>query len=163
MFWSAFSATRRTALVALHGDPDSLRRGVTARQVLACLQENLPTICEPGSIFMQDNASTHRARIVQSWLQDWAAQHGVGLIQWPALSPDLNPIENAWKLLKESICSANPALSDMPKNALALYLLRKAAVEQWEALKDELFEKLALSMPNRLQAVLDSNGWYTKY
>ena len=163
MFWAAFSYTRRTTLVALHGDNDSHRGGVTSRQILACLQENLPTICEPGSIFMQDNASTHKARIVQEWLQQWAAENNVTLIHWPAYSPDLNPIENLWKLLKEAIHKHNPELADLPKNNRSLYLLQKAAVEQWEDLKEEILHNLTLSMQRRLAAVIAADGWYTKY
>jgi transposase len=43
---------------------------------------------------MQDNARTHTARVVQSWLVPWAEENGIELIDWPLYSPDLNPIEN---------------------------------------------------------------------
>lgn len=47
------------------GDPESKKGGVNTKKVLEYLQENLPTICSPSSIFIQDNAPTHIARIVQ--------------------------------------------------------------------------------------------------
>ena len=163
MFWGAFAYRRRTSLVALLGDPDSARGGVTGRCILDCLQENLPTIAEPGYIFIQDNAPTHRARIVSSWLEEWAIDNSVTLVPWPPYSPDLNPIENVWKLLKEAIVTRHPELSDMPKNNYALQMLCQAAVEAWEEIQDDLFEKLIISMQRRLQAVINANGWYTKY
>lgn len=163
MFWGAFSYSARTSLWSLFGDPDSRHGGVTSRQILECLEEQLPTICSPGSIFAQDNAPTHKARIVQNWLRNWAANNGVTLVDWPPYSPDLNPIENLWKLLKEEICQRYPNLKSMPKNEQSLELLRQAAVEVWEDFGEELLENLILSMPRRLQAVVDVQGWYTKY
>ncbi len=41
-------------------------------------------------IFQQGLAPTHTAKSTKSWLND----HGVGVLDWPANSPDLNPIEN---------------------------------------------------------------------
>ncbi len=41
-------------------------------------------------IFQQDLAPAHTAKSTKSWLND----HGAGVLDWPANSPDLNPIEN---------------------------------------------------------------------
>lgn len=90
----------------LLGDPESARGGVTARRILSCLQEQLPTIAEPGMTFMQDDSPTHTARIVQRWLRNWLQENGLEMFDWPPYSPDLDPIENLWKLLKEKICEA---------------------------------------------------------
>ncbi|TQV90128.1 Nuf2 family protein [Cordyceps javanica] len=163
MFWAGFACGRRTSLVSLFGDPDSPRRGVTSRQILACLQENLPTIAEPGYFFVQDNAPTHTARLVKNWLREWAGENGIQLVEWPPYSPDLNPIENLWKLLKEQILKKDPGLADMPKTDAALEKLIRVAEETWEEFSEALLEKLATSMVRRLQAVLDADGWYTKY
>jgi len=111
------------------GDPKSPRGGVTVRRILECLQENLPTIVKRGSIFAQDNASTYKAHIVQAWLKGYTIRKRVGLVDWPPYSHNLNPIENVWKLLKEGIYKRYLELSDMPKNDIALEMLRGAAVE----------------------------------
>ncbi len=43
-------------------------------------------------IFQQDLAPAHTAKSTKSWLND----HGVGVLDWPANSPDLNLIENLY-------------------------------------------------------------------
>ena len=40
-------------------DPEAKRGGVTAAVYLEVLQDELPTLWEPGLFFMQDNASIH--------------------------------------------------------------------------------------------------------
>lgn len=85
------------------GNPNSTNGGVNAKRVLEWLQDSLQTICEPDSIFVQDNAPTHIARVVRDWLEEWAEEHGVEVLAWPAYSPDLNPIETFWKLLKQGL------------------------------------------------------------
>ncbi len=47
-------------------------------------------------IFQQDLAPAHTAKSTKSWLND----HGVGVLDWPANSPDLNPTENLWGIVK---------------------------------------------------------------
>ncbi|KAL8366280.1 hypothetical protein RB595_004854, partial [Gaeumannomyces hyphopodioides] len=161
MFWGAFGWHIRSTLYSMHGDPLSKKGGVSSRTVLECLQENLPTICSPGTVFMQDNASTHQAAKVQEWLQAWAALHGVELVSWPANSPDLNPIENLWSIVKAAIHKRHPELAQLPKSEKSRNLLIRAAVEAWEEIKEEVLEQLVISMQQRLQAVIDANGWYT--
>jgi hypothetical protein len=47
---------------------------------------------------------TDRARIVQHFLQ----QEAVQTIPWPAMSPDMNPIEHEWDLIVGKINQRNP-------------------------------------------------------
>lgn len=164
MFFAAFSLTSSSELVPLEGDPLARRHGVTGRIILECLKEHLPEIPDPDGItFQHDNGSTFRAKIVQNWLKGWARREGVILVDWPPYSPDLNPIENLWKILKERICSRYPDLATLPVTKEALETLITAAQEVWADIEDEVFENLINSMPGRIQSLYDANGYYTKY
>jgi hypothetical protein len=85
------------------------------------------------------------------------------MVDWPAYSPDLNPIENLWKLLKERICKRYPELASMPVTDEAIAALIKAAQEVWNDLEPEVLENLINSMPKRLAALHQAKGYYTKY
>ncbi len=55
-------------------------------------------------IFKHDLAPAHTAKSTKSWLND----HGVGVLDWPANSPDLNPIDNLWGIVKREIRNKRP-------------------------------------------------------
>ncbi len=79
-------------------------------------------------IFQQDLAPAHTAKSIKSCLND----HGVGVLNWPANSPDLNPIENIWGIGKRKF-------EMRPKNADEL----KATVkETWASIPPQQCHKL---------------------
>ena len=60
---------------------------------------------------MQDNARIHRANTVKEFLES----KGIWTINWPAHSPDLNPIEQVWKALKRKIYEIEPQFERLKK------------------------------------------------
>ena len=83
---------------------------------------------------------------------------------WPPYSPDLNPIEHIWPILKNNLHQHYTELATMkgapPKIKAALIFALKHC---WELIGPSIFENLARTMPNRVRAVIAVNGWYTKY
>ncbi len=59
-------------------------------------------------IFQQDLAPAHTAKSTKSWFND----HGVTVLDWPANSPDLNPIENLWGIVKRKMRDTKPNNAD---------------------------------------------------
>ncbi len=59
-------------------------------------------------IFQQDLAPAHTAKGTKSWFND----HGVTVLDWPANSPDLNPIENLWGIVKRKMKDTRPYNAD---------------------------------------------------
>ncbi|GFS75221.1 uncharacterized protein LOC103524116 [Trichonephila clavipes] len=58
----------------------------------------------PATIFQQDNARPHVARIVQRFF----VNHQIELLPWPAHSPDLSPIENMWSMVAQRLIQITP-------------------------------------------------------
>ncbi len=50
-------------------------------------------------VFQQDNAKPHIAAITTAWLHSRRVQ----VLNWPAYSPDLSPIENIWCIIKRKM------------------------------------------------------------
>lgn len=159
MFWGAFRYGMRSFIIPIDGDPSARRGGVNAKMYLQLLDEYLVGYLDEDSIFMQDNAPVHTAKIVKKWLEENVPV----VLKWPPYSPDLNPIENLWKLLKERIHLKNPKLRTLGNTQEALEELIKAAVEVWEDFAEETLNHLIDTMPDRIEAVIRAGGWYTGY
>ena len=57
-----------------------------------------------SKIFMHDGAPCRKTKVVTSYLKN----EKVEVLPWPGNSPDLNPIENLWKTLKNKIAEKHP-------------------------------------------------------
>ncbi len=101
-------------------------------------------------IFQQDVAPAHTAKSTKSWLND----HGVGVLYWPANSPDLNPIENLWCIVKRKMRNKRPENADE---------LKATVKETWASIPPQQCHKLITSMPRRIEAVIKAKGAPTKY
>ncbi len=101
-------------------------------------------------ISQQDLAPAHTAKSTKSWLND----HGVGVLDWPANSPDLNPIENIWGIVKRKMRNKRPKNADE---------LNATVKETWASIPPQQCHKLITSMPRRIEAVIKAKGAPTKY
>lgn len=61
--------------------------------MLPAARQVFPEEQYPNIYFMQDNCSIHTAKIVKEWFSEHPE---IILLHHPAMSPDLNPIENIW-------------------------------------------------------------------
>lgn len=150
MVWGGVSSDARTELVIVDN-------ALTAtRYVEDILQEHVVPfggfIGYDQFILMHDNARPHVAHIVNEYLQEV----GIQKLQWPARSPDLNPIEHIWDKLKTSIKTA----SNPPQT---LSQLRDAALTAWRDLSQVDIKNVIQSMPDRIQAVIRARGGNTQY
>lgn len=80
------------------------------------------------------------------------------LLDWPPCSPDLNPIENVWRVLKQRLRNRNP------HGGWTLTELKEALVDIWNnEITVEDFNKFIDSMPQRIHKVLVRKGAQTPY
>ncbi len=107
----------------------------------------------PASLVLQeDNCGRHRATSIATYLHN----EEVEWMQWPSQNPDLNPIENVWRLMKNRVRKqAVP-----PKNTVHLFQILS---QMWNSLPDSYFKSLVASLPARVKMVREHLGRSTNY
>ena len=79
------------------------------------------------------------------------------LLEWPSNSPDLNPIENLWAILKRRVEKhVNKLLAK--KKSITIDVFLDIIQKEWEGIDNEIFINLIRSMPSRLEQVIKGNG-----
>lgn len=144
MIWGAFSFNGTCELAFVNERMDSDR-------YQEMLQTHLlnagPEICGPNWTFQQDNASIHSSKSTKKWFRD----NNVKVMDWPARSPDLNPIENLWGLLARTVYEGGRQFDSKMQ-------LQQAIMDAWYSLDPTLLQNLIYSMPNRIYDVIRKNG-----
>jgi transposase len=123
----------------------------------------------PKAYFMQDGAPCHTSKIAKGALN----KMGIKLFKWPGNSPDMNPIENVWHVLKSEVRKKieelkkenNKQHQKGSKKTKELDLLKSAITYCWK--NSEIVKRTAimscLSMERRIQLVRRCGGRWTKY
>ncbi|GFX81782.1 transposable element Tcb1 transposase [Trichonephila clavipes] len=103
-------------------------------------------------LFMDDNAPCHRTVAAEQLLES----EDIERMDWPARSPDLNPIEHVWDFLGRRL-----AARTLPP--VTIRELRLALQDEWAAMPQQLIDTLILSMGRRCETCLAVRGDHIPY
>ena len=148
MIWGAMSCFGPSGLYFI--PPNTTMNGP---RYLELLKEKLKLHMDihKCTIFMQDGTPCHRSKVATDFLK----KNNISMLEWPGNSPDLNPIENLWTIMKDKVADKQPSSAQN---------LKQAIKDVWVTeITQEYCESLVSSMPRRIQAVIDSKRGHTKY
>ncbi len=149
LVWGGISLTSKTRLVIIEENVNAINYRDDILQPVA-----IPYLKSlgPNATLQDNNAHPHRARIIGEFLHD----AGVQRMEWPANSPDLNPMEHMWDQLGRKVrlkVTDETTLTD----------LTSIVVEEWNAIPEQYVTRLVSSMRRRCQAVVSAYGSPTNY
>ncbi|GFY09000.1 transposable element Tcb1 transposase [Trichonephila clavipes] len=103
-------------------------------------------------ILMDDNCRPYRANLVE----DFLFEEGIVRTEWPACSPDMNPIEHVWNALGRRVAGRQPPPQTLQELKIAL-------LEEWDRIPQLVINSLIDSMPQRGSTLLAVRGNHTIY
>ncbi len=106
-----------------------------------------------GLIFMENGNKAHGLKDEE--IKRWKTEHDITCLEhWPLPSPDFNPIENIWRLLKQRL-----------KNRMFTKVedLKRALQEEWDKLTQWEIQKQLITLPWRMEEAVERNGLATRF
>nr|KAG5693248.1 hypothetical protein BaRGS_000830 [Batillaria attramentaria] len=160
MLWGAIGHNKVLGPVIFQGLGPGRGNGITAQRYMDQVLHPhvlpphvLPFLQAHGNwVFQHDNARPHTARATQDLLQ----RSGIQVMPWPALSPDMNPIEQFWDLLQTQLNRVVPRPTTVAE-------LDRAVRQAWANIPRAARNTLVRLMTRRCQAVIDATGGHTRY
>lgn len=101
-------------------------------------------------MLLEDNDPKHKSRLCN----EWKSENDVDQMEWPPQSPDCNPIENVWSLLKARLKG---------RSFRNLKQLTRFLHRQWNSFSRNYAQNLSESMRSRCARVIEKNGEWIKY
>ncbi|GFW04632.1 transposable element Tcb1 transposase [Trichonephila clavipes] len=103
-------------------------------------------------ILMDDNCRPHRANLVE----DFLFEEGIVRMEWPACSPDMNPIEHVWDALGRRVAGRQPPPQTLQE-------LERALLEEWDRIPQLVINSLIDFMLQMCSTLLAVRGNHTPY
>ncbi|GFW54808.1 transposable element Tcb2 transposase [Trichonephila clavipes] len=103
-------------------------------------------------LFIDDNAPCHRTVAAEQLLES----EDIERMDWPARSPDFNPIEHVWDFLGRRLAART-------LQPVTIRELRLALQDEWAAMPQQLIDPLILSMGRRCETCLAVRGDHIPY
>ena len=145
MIWSGIMGRTKTNLIVVQGN---LNAHGYINQILQ--PDAVPFIQRHGpAILMHGNARPHVARICRQLLN----RNTVNVLPWPAVSPDMNPIEHIWDYLGRKVRARG--------NVHNLRDMENALIQEWNNTPNVVIRRYVRSMRGRLAACIKSRGGHT--
>lgn len=146
--WAAIYAGGRSPISIIHGT-------VNGERYLQILRHNVRPIADiMGNefIYVDDNARPHRTAPVNNFF----LEENLVRMDWPATSPDANPIEHIWDVLKRQIKRRQV----QPNNLIEL---EEVIREEWAQIPQNVIDHVIDSMPRRCREIMRARGGPTRY
>jgi hypothetical protein len=150
--WGCFSWYGAGPVYRIKGNMTGVKYRQILKDKMAPFMRNTEGKLGIQPIFQHDNDPKHRSKVAKNYLSNQQFK----VLSWPSQSPDMNPIENAWKHVKDNIYGR----VDKASNLDEVFDIVK---EEWEKISLEYFRKLISSMPDRVKALYSAHGHSTKY
>ncbi|MCI4388749.1 hypothetical protein PGIGA_G00089470 [Pangasianodon gigas] len=144
LIWGAFSFNGKMELQVVQGRQTAA--GYVDMLQQASLLTEGPRLCGKDWVFQQDNAEVHNARLMKDFFQ----YNNVALLDHPACSPDLYPLENVWGWMAREVYKNGRQFQTVDA-------LREAIFTTWSNVPTSLLETVASSMPKRVFEVITKN------
>ena len=147
MVWACMGWFGAGPLIIVEGNMKS-------EDYVGILSEHLLPIMEQqeGLVFQHDGAPIHKSKITSEWLEE----NDISVLPWVDQSPDLNPIQHLWDQVDRKIREMDhlPTSRQELENAIKIV---------WNDISVSTVRDLIRSMPRRVEAVLHSKGYSTRY
>lgn len=153
MFWGGFGFRGKLKLIKTSNRLNSIEYTNILEESLVIDAPNITINGYLGYILQQDNASIHTSSHTKRYL---SRIENLRILDWPARSPDLNPIENLWGILAYRVYGQGKQYSTIEE-------LERAVYSAWDSIELEILENLINSMPNRMGSVIFNHGKITEY
>lgn len=149
--FAAIGYNYKSGIVFIEGKKDDdgkVERLNASRYIRWCLSKIRDRLKQPGHMLVQDGARCHIAKEVVKYMEN---QDIEALPGWPSYSPDLNPIENCWKILAAEIAKDVAGVVNVEE-------LKEVVVRAWDRIPMSIINNLVLSFRDRLAKVRMTRG-----